>query len=70
MSKQYKQSQKLHTAEEYYTSFQGTNVQHIGSLTEQWRETALLLENTEILFELLTDVRANKLTNCFTIVNA
>ena len=56
MSKQHYWSQKLHTAGEYHTSFQRTNVQHNGSLTEQSTETASLLENTEILFELHTDV--------------
>ena len=64
------ESQKLHAAGEYHTSFQGTNVPHIGPLTEKWRETASLLENTEILFELHTDVRASRLMNCLTTVNA
>ena len=56
-----KQSQKLHEAGEYHTSFQSPNVQHVMSLTEQWREMASLLGNTEIFLKLHTDVRANEL---------
>ena len=36
-------------------------MQHVESLTEQWREMASLLGNTEILSKLYTDVRANEL---------
>ena len=61
MSKKQKQFQKLQAAGEYHTSFQSPNVQHVASLTEQWREMASLLENTEILSKLQTDVRANEL---------
>ena len=60
MSKYYRVSE-ITWSREYHRSFQGTNVRHIGPLTEKWRETASLLENTEMLFELHTDVRANKL---------
>ena len=67
MSKKEKQSQKLHAAGEYHTSFQSPNMQHVARLTEQWREMASLLGNTEILSKLHTDVRA---TNCFTPGNA
>ena len=42
-------SQKLHAAREYHTSFQSPNVQHVACLTEQRREMAFLLGNTEIL---------------------
>ena len=42
-------------------SHKSPNVQHVASLTEQWREMASLLENTEILSKLQTDVRANEL---------
>ena len=59
--KKQKQAQKLHAAGEYHTSFQSPNVQHVESLTEQWREMAYLSGNTEILSKLHTDVRANKL---------
>ena len=59
--KKQKQFQKLQAAGEYHTSFQSPNVQHVASLTEQWREMASLLENTEILSKLQTDVRANEL---------
>ena len=45
-------------------------MEHIGSLTEQWRKMFSLLGNKEILFKLYTDVRANKLTSYFTAVNA
>ena len=61
VKKKQKQSQKLHTAGEYHTSFQSPNVQQAESLTEQWREMASLLGNTEILSKLHTDVRANEL---------
>ena len=54
-----KQSQKLHAAGEYHTGFQSPNVQHVESLTEQWREMASLLGNK--LSKLHTDVKANKL---------
>ena len=67
MSKKEKQSQKLHAAGEYHTSFQSPNMQYVARLTEQWREMASLLGNTEILSKLHTDVRA---TNCFTPGNA
>ena len=40
-------------------SFQGTNGQHIGSLTKKWKEMTSLLENTETLFEPHTDVQAS-----------
>ena len=36
-------------------------MQHVASLTEQWREMASLLGNTEILSKLHTDVRANEI---------
>ena len=49
--------------------FWGPNVQYIGSLTEPQREMTSLLGNTEILFELYTHVRANKVTKYFTTVN-
>ena len=61
MSKKQKKSQKLHAAREYRTSFQSPNVQHVVSLTEQWREMASLLGNTEILSKLHPDIRANEL---------
>ena len=61
MSKKQKQSLKLHTAEEYHTSFQSPNVQHTEFLTEQGKEMAFLLGNTEKLSKYHTDVRANKL---------
>ena len=54
-----KQSQKLHAAGEYHTSFQSPNVQHVGSLTEQWGEMASLLGNKHS--KLHTDAKANKL---------
>ena len=60
-TKKQKQSQKLHEAGEYHTSFQSPNVQHVMSLTGQWREMASLLGNTEIFLKLHTDVRANEL---------
>ena len=59
--KKQKQSQKLHAAGEYHTSFQSPHMQHVSSLTEQWREMASLLGNTEILLKFHTDVRANEL---------
>ena len=43
--KKQKQSQKLHAAGEYHTRFRRPNVQHVASLTEQWREMASLLGN-------------------------
>ena len=46
MSKKQKQSQKLHAGGEHRTSFQSPDVQHVESLTEQWREMASLLGNT------------------------
>ena len=55
----YKQSHKLHAVGEYHTSFQGTNGQHIGSLTKKWKEMTSPLENTEILFEPHTDVQTS-----------
>ena len=61
MSKKQKQSLKLHAQWGYHTSFNGTNVQHVNSLTEQWREMASLLGNKEKLSKLHTDVRANEL---------
>ena len=61
MSKKQKQSLKLHTAEECHTSFQSPNVQHTEFLTEQGKEMAFLLGNTEKLSKYHTDVRANKL---------
>ena len=61
ISKKQKQSQKLHAAGEYHTSFQSANVQHVKFLTEQWREMASLFGNTEILSKLHTDVRASEL---------
>ena len=48
-------------AGEYHTSFQIPNVQHVASLTEQWKEMACLLGNTEIFSKLHTDTRANEL---------
>ena len=60
MSKKQKQSQRLHIAGEYHTSFQSPNAQHVESLTEQWREMASLLGNTEILSKFHTDVRSNE----------
>ena len=57
MSKKQKQSLTLHIAEEYHSP----NVQHVESLTEQWREIASLQENTENLSKLHTDVRASEL---------
>ena len=47
MSKKQKQSRKLHAAGEYHTSFQSPKVQHVESATEQWREMASILGNTE-----------------------
>ena len=47
MSKEQKQSLKLHAAGEYHTSFHIPNVQYVESLAEQWREMASLLGNTE-----------------------
>ena len=41
--------------------FQTTNVQHIESSNEEWRDMASLLGNTEVISKLHTDVRANKL---------
>ena len=38
-----------------HTSFQGPNVQHVESSTEQWREMASLLGNTETLSKPHTD---------------
>ena len=61
MSKKQKQSLKLHAAGEYHTSFQSSNVQHVESVTEQWREMASILGNTEKLSKLNTDVRPNEL---------
>ena len=61
MLKKQKQSQKLHAAGEYHTSFQSPNMQYLASLTEQWREMASLLGNTEILSKLHTGVKANEL---------
>ena len=58
---------EITAAGEYHTSFQSPNMQHVARLTEQWREMASLLGNTEILSKLHIDVRA---TNCFTTVNA
>ena len=55
-----KQSQKLHAAREYHTSFRGPKVHHIGSLTEKRREMARQLGNTEIFSKLYTDIRANE----------
>ena len=46
MSKKQKQSQNLHGAVEYDASFHSPDVQHVESLTEQWREMASLLDNT------------------------
>ena len=66
MLKQQKQSQKLHAAGEYHTSFQSHNVQHVEALTKQWSDIASLLGNTEILSKLYTDVRAK---SYFTTVN-
>ena len=43
----------------YHTSFQSPIVQHVESLTEQWRKMASLLENTEKLSKVHTYVRAN-----------
>ena len=51
--KKQKQSQKLHAAGEYHTSFRSPNLQHVAPLTEQWREMASLLGNTEILLRLM-----------------
>ena len=45
-------------------------MQHIRSLTEQWREMASLLGYTKILFEHHTDLSVNKLTTYFTTANA
>ena len=59
--KKQKQSQKLHAAGEHHTSFRSPNLQHVESLTEQWKEIASLLRNTEILSKLHTEVRANEL---------
>ena len=64
-----KQSQKLHAAKGYDTSFRGPKVHHIGSLTEKRREMAPQLGNTEIFSKLYTDVRAKELTNHITTVN-
>ena len=61
ISKNQKQPLKLPIAGEYLTSFQIPNVQHVKYLTEQWREMASLLGNTEKLSKLHADVRANKL---------
>ena len=61
VKKKQEQSQKLHAAGEYHTSFQSSKVQYVESLTEQWREMASLLGNTEITSKLHTDVRANEL---------
>ena len=44
-----------------HTSFQSRNMQHVESSTEQWREMASLLGNTEIFSKLHTNVRANEL---------
>ena len=44
-------------------------MQHIGSLSEQWRELTSLLRNTKLVFEPRTDVRANELRNYFTAAN-
>ena len=59
--KKQKQSQKLYAAGEYHTSFQSPNMQHVPPLTEQWREMASLLGNTEILLRLHANIRANEL---------
>ena len=56
-----KQSQKLHAAGEYHTSFQSPNVQHVEFLTKQRRELPSRLGNAEILSKLYIDIRANQL---------
>ena len=61
MSKEQKQSLKLHAAGEYHTSFHIPNVQYVESLAEQWREMASLLGNTEKRSNLHCEVRANEL---------
>ena len=61
ISKNQKQPLKLPIAGEYLTSFQIPNVQYVKYFTEQWREMASLLGNTEKLSKLHADVRANKL---------
>ena len=50
-----------HATGEHHTSFQSPNVQHVEALTEEWREMASLLGNTETLSKLHTDVKANEL---------
>ena len=61
MSKEQKQSLKLHAAGEYHTSFHIPNVQYVEFLAEQWREMASLLGNTEKRSNLHSEVRANEL---------
>ena len=61
MSKEQKQSLKLHAAGEYHTSFHIPNVQYVESLAEQRREMASLLGNTEKRSNLHSEVRANEL---------
>ena len=66
-SEKQQQSQKLHAAGEFHTSFQKPNVQHVNSLTEKWRDMACFLGDTNILSKLDSDVKANVKRNMYPV---